>query len=152
MSARYASKLIRCAGYFYFFKKNTKNEKDIQARLRIPRHLLERFAERCGRINTVNKPGLTVACQGGGWYEVFVVNDDRYRLVTEFLARLNGWVNQMQARSLDRLQAVVGQLSTNQHVISTNKFRYQITVPEPQPVAKSRLDALARTINSKYGH
>lgn len=80
-------RIIR-SGYSYVFRKS---KTDLQAVIQISSRLFRRFVERCGAVNTIAKPGLTVAYQGGGHYLVFTVDDSKSRMVTEFLARLNRW-------------------------------------------------------------
>lgn len=85
-------KIVR-KGYSYIVRKS---KTDLQAMVQISSRLFRRFVERCGSVNTIGKPGLTVAYQGGGYYLVFTVNDAKSPMVTEFLARLNRWANKEQ--------------------------------------------------------
>jgi hypothetical protein len=80
-------------GYAYCLKKTVS---DLTAKLHISRKMLNTFVQRVGAINTTKLPGLTVAEQGGGWYEVFTVNDGLSRQVTNFLKRLNRWITQQK--------------------------------------------------------
>lgn len=79
-------------GYSYTVRKS---KTDLQAVIQISARLFRRFVSQCGAINTIAKPGLTVAYQGGGHYLVFTVNDAKSPMVTEFLARLNRWANRV---------------------------------------------------------
>ena len=82
-------RIIR-SGYSYVVRKS---KTDLQAVIQISSRFFRKFVERCGAINTIAKPGLTVAYQGGGHYLVSTVDDSKSRMVTEFLARLNRWAN-----------------------------------------------------------
>lgn len=78
----------RGEGYVYHFHKSTK---DMTAKLKIGRELLNTFVKRVGAVNSINLPGLYVTEQGGGWYEVFVINPLLVGNVLNFLKRLNRW-------------------------------------------------------------
>jgi hypothetical protein len=117
-------------GYSYTVRKS---KTDLQAVIQISSRLFRRFVERCGAVNTIAKPGLTVAYQGGGHYLVFTVDDSKSRMVTEFLARLNRWA--IRESGADRPFADSLFLSSAQR---GSPYREHIVGPETQPERGTR--------------
>lgn len=122
-------RIIR-SGYSYVVRKS---KTDLQAVIQISSRLFRRFVERCGAVNTIAKPGLTVAYQGGGHYLVFTVDDSKSRMVTEFLARLNRWA--IRESGADRPFADSLFLSSAQR---GSPYREHVVGPETQPERGTR--------------
>lgn len=151
-------------GYTYHLHKTAQ---DIWAKLQIARSTMTKFVKRVGACNTVNLPGLNVCDQGnGGWFEIFVIDERKLWTVVNFLKRLNRWM----------LEAHVIKVPNKKHhyFVETRKFLHtppkhlkhapyvEDTAPKPPPknplsvqsqmVPTSRLQHLAATVNSRFGH
>jgi hypothetical protein len=146
-------------GYLYHFHKSAR---DLIAKLKISRFIMEQFVKGKGECNTRKLPGLTVACQGGGWYEIFVIDEAKVQSVVLFLKKLNQWMlaqvyvsakepirahRFVEARKYEHAQART-QGKKLMATPYTANVGFITAVPLAQP---SRLEALALTINTKYG-
>lgn len=158
----------RGPGYLYHMRKSAH---DVIAKLKISRELLARFVKNCGTINTVQLPGLTVAEQGGGWYEIFVLMEQRCPNVIQFIKRLNQWMHRqnfvgpklprslhyvLEVRVFDhapRLGNTVSREAVKPKPVVPNYLHGAPVAASVAPVASlTRLQQLAQTVNARFGH
>lgn len=79
-------------GYSYNLRRSVKT--GTTAKLRCTRDLMERFRQLLRKVDPIGYVGLDIASIGGGWYDLFTLDDNRDHLVVKFLRRLNIWVLQ----------------------------------------------------------
>lgn len=160
-------------GYTYHLHKTAK---DIWAKLQIARDTLKKFVKNVGSHNTINLPGLNVCHQGpGGWFEVFVIDERKFWAVVHFLKRLNHWVLGTHIRhAKDKRHHYFVEARLFAHTpprqvqdLRKQKPALQIVPPTARPipyipsspltvqakmVPTARLQQLASTVNTRFGH
>lgn len=147
-------------GYTYNLHRSLKN--GTTAKLRCARGLMDRFRQLLRKVDPVGYVGLDVASVGGGWYDLFTLDDSRDHLVVKFLRRLNIWVLQRlnaekrepQKRS-NHYYLTVRQFGHGSQPVGTNaskkhpapaKIPYTPVRPTPEnvPATFAKLQELAR--------
>jgi hypothetical protein len=132
-------------GYVYHFHKKAS---DLLAKLKISRELLAQFTKRCGEVNTTKLPGLYVTEQGGGWYEVFVLNPLLTGNVLQFLQRLNRWV-------LKQVQPQAARPKSARYVVTAREFpvphKMAFRATDVHPAEPTMLQNMVAKFNAKYG-
>lgn len=135
---------VRGSGYLYHFHKKTS---DLIAKLKISRELLDRFTQKCGAVNTTKLPGLYVTEQGGGWYEVFVLNPLLTGNVLQFLQRLNRWM-------LKQVQPQTARPKSARYTVTAREFpvphKMAFRSNEVHPAEPTLLQNMVAKFNAKW--
>lgn len=155
----------RGQGYLYHFRKNAE---ELIAKLKMGKAMMDQFTKRCGFVNTRGLPGLTVACQGGGWFEVFAIEAKYQISVLNFLKRLNLWVWRQSNPVADPKAEKKLHYTVEARVFDLKKPKdYKASQPcpsrqrqfaplvnrsmEAEPVTPSKLQDMVARFNAKYG-
>jgi hypothetical protein len=157
-------------GYTYHLHKTAK---DIWAKLQIARDTLKKFVKNVGVCNTIHLPGLNVCDQGvGGWHEIFVIDERKLWAVVHFLKRLNRWMLGANTILLPAkryhyfLEVRKFEHTTPRHLRhAPYNDQKPVTRPPAIPytpssplsvqakmVPTARLQQLATTVNTRFGH